>query len=757
MTNSSNRTRAAAKSATALILTLALLPSAPAQQLPPPQTVPPGFGPRIDSRPAAQPAAPRPAPVDNRPAGLTAEAPPAATFGGFSLQNVNLAEVIDALARQLKINYILDPKVQGGVTLNTYGEVKEINPRELLDTILRINGAAMVQTGSVYRIVPLTDLASMPLKPDQDERTIPEDDRAMLNLIFLKYANAEELSKLIKEFLGPEGRIWSYAPANLLLILDGRRSMKRTMELVTMFDSDVLAKQRVRLFDIQNSRPSELSSELENLLKSISMGKDLQSVRFVPVDRINILIAVAPNPGVFTQVEEWIKKLDIKVDNPSGKTDTYVYRVKYGRAETLASSIMMLFMSYGFGGYGGYGGMGGYGYGGMGYAGMGMGGIGYGGIGMGGYGYGGMGMPGYGMSGIGGLSQQRTAAAGTAAAGGSQALPQAGAGQMGGITAGAAGLTGQYLGMGGMYGGMMGMAGPRVVPNQMDNSLLILATGEEYNSILKLLKQLDVPPRQVLIETKIYEVTLTGALSYGVSAYLKDKAAATETTTRKLLGQVTADGAGLTFGTLVGQSRALYTALNASEVRSQTRVVSAPSIIATDSVAATLNVGLEVPTLQSQAITGAQQGGDSLFANTITNRKTGVSLSITPRVNPSGVVTLEVNQEVSSPQAPATGSSIQSPSFSQRTVSTQVTVQDGDMIAIGGIISESKGSSSSGLPFLHRLPVVGAAFGGKSSNLSRTELVIFITPRVIYDTNDVAEASDELKSKMRRLQRMIQE
>jgi general secretion pathway protein D len=368
-----------------------------------------------------------------------------------------------------------------------------------------------------------------------------------------------------------------------------------------------------------------------------------------------------------------------------------------------------------------------------------------------------MGMPGYGMSGIGGLSQQRTAAAGTAAAGGSQALPQAGAGQMGGITAGAAGLTGQYLGMGGMYGGMMGMAGPRVVPNQMDNSLLILATGEEYNSILKLLKQLDVPPRQVLIETKIYEVTLTGALSYGVAAYLKDKAAATETTTRKLLGQVTAGGAGLTFGTLVGQSRALYTALNASEVRSQTRVVSAPSIIATDSVAATLNVGLEVPTLQSQAITGAQQGGDSLFANTITNRKTGVSLSITPRVNPSGVVTLEVNQEVSSPQAPATGSSIQSPSFSQRTVSTQVTVQDGDMIAIGGIISESKGSSSSGLPFLHRLPVVGAAFGGKSSNLSRTELVIFITPRVIYDTNDVAEASDELKSKMRRLQRMIQE
>ncbi len=735
----------------AMILLLVLPSGVAARQAPPPQAVPPGFGPRIEqSTPAPAAATPAAPATGETRAGLPPNEPPAATFGGFSLQNVNLAEVIDALARQLKINYILDPKVQGGVTLNTYGEVKGIDPRELLDTILRINGAAMVQTGSVYRIVPLNDLANMPLRPQQDERTIPEDDRAMLNLVFLKYANAEELSKLLKEFLGPEGKIWSYAPANLLLLLDGRRSMKRTMELVTLFDSDVLAKQRVRLYDIANSRPSELAGELEGLLKSISMGKDLQSIRFVPVDRINILIAVAPNPGVFTQVEEWIKKLDVKVDNPSGKTDTYVYRVKYGRAESLASSIMSLFMSmmggYGGMGMGGFGGMGG--YGGMGgFGGMG----GYGGI----SGYPAMGMGGYGGAGASGLGQRPTTGGvgSTGAAG--QGMAQAGVAQAGGLMAmGGAGMTGQYLGAGGMYGGM-GMGGPRVVPNMNDNSLLILATGEEYGSILKLLRQLDVPPRQVLIETKIYEVTLGGALSYGVSAYLQNKGTATGG--RSLLGGLTSNGIALTAGALVGQSRELFAALNASEVRTRTRVVSAPNIIATDSVTASINVGLEVPTLQSQAVTGAQSGGSSLFANTISNRKTGVTLSITPRVNPSGVVTLEVNQEVSTPQAPATGSNIQSPSFSQRTITTQVTVQDGDMIAIGGIISETSADTSSGLPFLHRLPLIGAAFGGKSSNMQRTELIIFITPRVIYDTNEVAEASDELKSKMRRLQRLMQE
>jgi len=534
------------------------------------------------------------------------------------------------------------------------------------------------------------------------------------------------------------------------------------MELVSLFDSDVLAKQRVKLFDVVNGRPSELANELEGLLKSISMGKDLQSIRFVPVDRINVLIAVAPNPGVFAQVEEWINKLDVRVDNPSGKTDTYVYRVKYGRAESLAMSIMSLFSQmWGNGGMGmGMGGMGMGGYGmGMGGYGMGMGGYGMNPMG-GGLGAGMMGSPmgmgGYTAAGMtGGVTGlgQRAGVAGAGMAG------QIGASAQMGVTPPGMGpnMTGQFLGANAMMGGMgMGMMGPRVVPNIMDNSLLILATGEEYASIHKLLRQLDVPPRQVLIETKIYEVSLSGALSYGVSAYLRDKASSTAGGSRQLLGQLTNTGVNLTFGALIGQSRALFAALSTGEVRDRTRIISAPSIIATDSVPASINVGIEVPVLQSQAVTGVQAGGSSLFANTISNRKTGVTLQITPRVNPSGVVTLEVNQEVSSPQAPGTGA-IQSPSFSQRTISTQVTVEDGDMIAIGGIISETRGDSSSGVPFLHRLPVVGAAFGGKSSNLSRTELVIFITPRVIYDTSEVAEASDELKSKMRRLQRMIQE
>ena len=153
---------------------------------------------------------------------------------------------------------------------------------------------------------------------------------------------------------------------------------------------------------------------------------------------------------------------------------------------------------------------------------------------------------------------------------------------------------------------------------------------------------------------------------------------------------------------------------------------------------------------------GVQQGGSSLFSNTVNTVSTGVTLNILARVNSSGIVTLIINQDISAPQPPPTGG-IQSPSFQNRSFQTQVTVQDGQMVAIGGVILESDGQTSSGVPLLHRIPLLGAAFGSKSSNKSRTELVVFITPRVIYDANQMIDATDEIKGNLKRLQKTMRD
>jgi general secretion pathway protein D len=659
------------------------------------------------------------------------------------------------LARILKINYIFDPGVKGSVTINTYGEAKEMDVRKLLDTVLRINGAAMVKVGDVYRIVPVKLVARLPISPEVNQKKPADEEQMLLNLVFLRYSTVTDLSKLLEPFIGEGATMVSHEAANLLILLDNGRNMRRTMELISLFDSETFASQRVRLFEVKNGRPSDIAKELDKLFKAISLGEKGAAVKIQPLDRINSILAVAPNPGIFDDVDRWIKKFDVTVTQSAGSTNNYVYRVKYGRAEMLAMAIMSLYtgnsmgmmgMMGMMGGMGGmYGGMGG-GMGGM-YGGMGGGmGGGYGGMGGG---YGGMG-GGYGgysnnmlppISGTGSIyTGMATTSAATAAA--AAATPD---------------QTGSYLAPGAAGGGARG---PRVVPNPMDNTLLIQATPQEYEQLVKLLKELDVSPRQVLIEAKIYEVTLSDALSSGVQAYLQKRGTSSTGANpvgRQLLGSISEAGASLSAGMLVGVSRELMVYLAAAADNRKAKVLSAPSIIATDSIPAMLNVGDEVPTLSSQGLSSGQSGGNSLFTNTVQNRSSGITLNILARVNSSGVVTLMINQDVSAPVAPAASSAIQSPSFSHRSVSTQVTVEDGDTVAIAGVIQESRTVSSAGVPILHRIPVLGALFGARSYSTGRTELIVLMTPRVIYDTNQIRDATEELRAKVKGLAKDIKD
>jgi general secretion pathway protein D len=321
--------------------------------------------------------------------------------------------------------------------------------------------------------------------------------------------------------------------------------------------------------------------------------------------------------------------------------------------------------------------------------------------------------------------------------------------------------TGTYLSPTGT--GSSNYRGPHIIPNPFDNTLLVQSTPEEWEQILRLLLQLDVPPRQILVEAKIFEVTLTGDLQYGVQSYLQNKGTAPPSGTSGLpqaggfLGSLNPATSLLTLtgGLLVGHSRELLSALTAMETTGKAKTINEPSLIATDSIPAVMNVGTSVPTLSSSVASGVQSGGNTLFANNISNVSAGVTLMINARVNSSGIITMLVNQQVSDAVAPAAGAAIQSDSFSNRSFQTQITVQDGDTIAIGGIIQETTTDSSGGIPFLQRIPILGAAFGSKSKNTSRTELIVFFTPHVIYDTTGLAEATDDLKSGLKHMKKEL--
>jgi len=692
--------------------------SSPAEQKPaaPQQPAPPATAPPAGPAPAAPQSQPPAAAPPTQPAPAEQPASAGSARVSLHLENANLLQVIGIIASELKMNYIVDPGVKGVVNINTLGELRQEDLLPLLQTILRTNGATAVQSGSFWRIVQSKEALRIPIPIDQDASgaSLPPDDRVMMNIVSLRFVTAADMSKIISSYLSETGQIVSYEPGNILMITDTSRSMKRLMELIGVFDTDALAKQRVRVFPIENARAVDLVKDLQQIFSAYSLSERNTAVRFLPIERLNSILAISGNPSVYPQVQEWLEKLD----KPQPKTgiQNFVYKVENGTADNLAGVLSSLYGSArtmtrtgagaGAGAPGAVGGLGGAGI--------------------------------MGSGGTAGTATGMTGPTGTAL------LPGGGGSE---ISVAASGGTFQ--------------APVRIVPDLINNALLIQATVQDYETIRETLKQLDIIPRQVLIEAKVFEVDLTGALAFGVEAFLQQRSEAN----RSLLGQFsTAGGSGfpnpglsLSTGTLVGRARELLLFLNAQENRGRTRVLSAPTILASDNMPAHIQVGAEVPILTSQGVVpGAQAGGSSLFTNTIQQRDTGVILSVTPRINPSGMVSMQVQQEVSSPQPPAAGGP-NSPSILKRSVSTQVTVKDGETIALGGIISENRIYSKSRIPLLGDIPGIGLLFGSTSYSLTRTELIVLLTPRVMQDLDQIQQATQEFKSKLKDLRKMLRD
>ncbi len=757
---------------------------------------PPAQQPAPAPAPAAAPPAPAPAPPPQAPG-------PQVSAADLSLNNASLNDVVERLARLLRITLISPPApgLTGSISITSYGETKSLDARNLLEMILRINGYAIVQEGDVYRIVKMVDAIHQPIPIAKNPQNIPEDDQIMLDMIFLKYVTVDELSKILDQFKGENASIITYPPANLLFILDSRRNMNRMLDLIRQFDSDIFIGQRVRIYELEQARPSDVAKDVDSVLKSISLDAKTSTVHFLAVDRINLLIAVAPNPGVFETVEQWIKKFDIPAKVAAGAVDTYVYPVRYRDADCLALALNQLFMpqgglgagaagyampglaagaynnyGYGAGGSGAYGGAYGGGYG--------AGAYGAGGL-MGGYGTGGYGSSAFGGSTYGSANSFNGSFGGSGGCGGMGGIggyPGAGAygyPAFGGLAAqtpltpsagsnsnvAVAGASPTPAGAAASQQQQQQQPPPRIVPMPFDNKLMIQADPQRYQGILKMLDELDRPARQILLDAKIYSVDLTDQFASGIAAYFNNTSQNTSGIGLSPVMSLAGGTATLTAGILVSKSRELLGALSLNENINKVHILSEPSLIATDSIPASINVGTQVPVLTSQVGTPLQLGGTNAFTQSISGVNTGVTLQVNARVSPSGVVTLIINQEISSPQgggSGGTGSTSSSsstpnltPEFSQQVVQTQVQMQDGDTIAVGGLIGETTQSAVNGIPFLSRLPYIGGLFGSKTYSHERTELIVFMTPHVIYDTTDLLEASDELKAKVKKLQKDI--
>jgi len=281
-----------------------------------------------------------------------------------------------------------------------------------------------------------------------------------------------------------------------------------------------------------------------------------------------------------------------------------------------------------------------------------------------------------------------------------------------------------------------------ITPDTLNNALIIRATDQEYAELLGLVRKMDIPAAQVLIEATIAEVTLTDDLAYGVRWFFENAESSLDFSDTGSLGPIFP---GINYSFL--ESNVGF-ALNTLASVTDVTVLSAPSIVVLNNQSANLQVGDEVPIVTQQA--QGTTDGNAPLVSTLQLRETGIILEVKPRINASDIVVLEVTQEVSD-VVPTTTSGIDSPTIQQRRFTSTVQVRDKGTVALGGLIRETYTDNSSGVPILKDIPLIGNAFRSRNVTKRRTELIVFLTPHIIRTENDEQVAFRHLRRKMHNL------
>jgi len=613
-------------------------------------------------------------------------------FEGLDVREV--AKVI--LGDYLRVSYTVHPAVAGTVTFRT---IKPIPMKDLLPTLemlLRQNNAAVVQEEGVYKILPITAVRGS-ITPQLGASILPIPQGYSVLVVPLKFVGAAEMVKLLEPFAA-DNTIRADTVRNLVIIAGNQREMRHLLDTINLFDVDWLAGYSVGLFPIKGSDVKSLVQDLDKVFGPTAQSPLAGIVRVIPIERLNALLVVTTQPRYLEMAKTWVERID-QAGGTSGGTRFFVYQVKNAKAENLAQLISDLF-----------------------------------------------------------ASRRTTTTAPTLAPGARpteirstpfgqpQPTPQTTTSSI--TPAPGAATFSLPSGIGTTANEV------RVIADKDTNSLLILATPGDYDVIIGALKQLDVVRRQVLVEVLLAEVTLTDNLSLGLNYFLNTRNNTRGTVDTGLLPRTGASssGSGVFDPTAAVAAASGLSLINfaGSEVRavlnslgsdSKVKVLASPQIMVLDNEKAEIKVGDRI-----SVSTGSTTSATTGTVNSFQYLETGILLAVTPRINSGGMVTLEINQEVSVPGATPPGNP--NPNISTRNAKTSVVVANGESIVLGGLIRENSTRGSSGIPLLSKIPILGAAFGQQTWERDRTELVLVITPKIVSDPYQARAATDELREKL---------
>jgi general secretion pathway protein D len=625
-------------------------------------------------------------------------------FEGSSLREFVKVILEDTLGE----NYLIDPKVDGVVTLHTTRAVSKEAALSILESVLEMNGAVLVQDRGMYKIVPVADAEGEVLSPQVGRQSQGTGASGYgVQIVPLEHVSAGEIEKIITPFIPVGTTLRIDATRNLLILSGPRYRLDHLLETIKVFDVDWLKGMSFGMFPLHYADATILVGEIEKVIGAEGQTPFAGIVRLVPIERLNAILVITHQPKHMTAVRRLIEQFDWGTEASPGRR-LYVYHVKYGKAENISGVLQELFA-------------------------------------------------------------QVQQAGQTSAADGIQELPP---GMAGGNNAfrtakqvskppppvGAPGAGGDYP----EPTAVTPAAAPRdasaatatvagesqnpvtIMADQDNNAILVMATPADYRMIEAAIRKLDIQPRQVLINAIISEVTLNDELDYGVGWFLSGDNFELGFNT-PLPGGAAAAGERLALAIFNNNDETrLFFDLLAS--KSNVKFISAPQVMVHDNQTATIRVGDQIPvtTRSSQSTLDP----DAPIVTEVQFRDTGTLLTVTPRINVGGQVTMEISQEVSLPgNEPAVGGG-GNVSIAQRTIDSTVTIHDGQTVVLGGLIRETRTESKSGIPLLMDIPWIGTLFSTTAEDVGRTELIVTVNPVVVENQRDAEAVTEELRQRM---------
>ncbi len=650
------------------------------------------------------------------------------TGGGVVLnfEGADLREVIrNILGDILNESYTIDPSVGGQVTIRTATGIPRDALPSTLEMLLRMNGATMVKDAGIFKIVPQAAAVRGNVTPQlgTSNRALPVG--FSVQIVPLHYVGAKEMLRLLEPFAKDAQAVRADELRNLLVLSGTERELRYLMDTISMFDIDWMAGMSAGVFVLQSADVKTVVAELDKIIGDKNTSPLAGILRIVPIERMNALLVITPQPAYLEQAKKWIERLDTGTGGDGPRF--YVFQLQNQRAEKLAPLLQQVFT---------------------------------------------------GKSAPASAPSAPTLAPGTPAGTivnaptfqtqpstpqqAQPTPPPAQASATNPAAAGAAGRAGE--------GGLGIVRNLQVVADKDNNVLLVVATPLEYTVIAAALKKLDVPSRQVMMDVTIAEIQLKDEIDFGVDWLFKGAAPSGRGAGGLIVGKGSVagnpgvpggGGTSSTGGTTASTNPVLALAtgftyiinnsnfpggiqavLRLMDTYGNTKVIANPRLAALDNQKATIKSGDKIPINQQTNVGGTT---NTFVTTTSQYIDTGVLLQVTPHINAGGLVTLDVQAEVSNPGNFTPG---EAPPINTRSVQTIISVPSGQTMVMGGLISETKQNSTAGLPWISRIPYLGGLFGQQAITNNRTELVMFITPHVIENELDLKAVIDDLRKSM---------